>query len=104
MLGDFQTDLIRGVVKGLKIETTLAPPIILNDPFEPSSGGASVLLRALKPRLTIITPNDPIVIAPFGPPEPNQFGKLVFGGAVVGGLALVGLASGLHWIFKRRSK
>lgn len=60
-------DLIRSVVKKMRIEVEGMPPLDLDDPFAP--GPPNPYAQMLKPRITFQTTLGPVVSAPYGVPQ-----------------------------------
>lgn len=93
-VGDFTEDLVKGLVRKVKIETVWGPPIDVDvDTLTAPSSGGFDFGKLLKPKvsLQLSTGQNPIVIAPYGEPGPNHWPWVAFGLSVVGGLALYGI-------------
>lgn len=59
-------------VTGLRVDTSMLPPIDIENPFEP--GPPSPLLQTLKPKITIrLKGFDPVVIKPYGDPGATKW-------------------------------
>lgn len=89
-LQDQLVEQLRGWITAIKLETAYSPPIIIRDPFAP--GAPSPLLSALKPRITIEVAGGsakPILIAPYGAPEPSRWPALKLAAAAAAVLAIV---------------
>src|SRR6266851_5366304 len=75
-------DLIRPFAQRMTIETSITPPIDVDDPFGPTEGPGAVAqgkaaLALLKPKITLYgAGGDPIIWSPYG--EPSIFGVAVF--------------------------
>jgi hypothetical protein len=86
-------DDIAGRVSRVRVETSFLPLIELDHPFSP--GPPSPLLQALRPKITVEFENDvfkPVVMAPYGEPDPGAWEALK-AAAVVTGLAAALVAS-----------
>lgn len=88
-------------VQAIRIETSVTPPITINDPLTPSVGGGpnigSAAGKLLRPRITVLFKGGqtaPIVVAPFGNP-PTLW-------PVAAGLLAVGLVGFAYWLRRRR--
>ena len=67
-------NILSNSVKRIVVESSWLPPIIINDPLAPTppDQGVSPIVKALKPKITIVTSfSDPVVTAPYGQPTQN---------------------------------
>lgn len=83
-------DLLRSLIEGVTVETTVLPTVTVKDPFAP--GPPNPLLQLLKPRITVaVAGSQPLVIAPYGDPGPTRWPvvKLVAFGLLGVGALLV---------------
>ncbi len=100
-------DLIRPFAQRMTIETSITPPIDVDDPFGPTEGPGAVAqgkaaLALLKPKITLYgAGGDPIIWSPYG--EPSIFG--VAGGAIFGaGILFLAGYGAYKLIFDRKKK
>ncbi len=93
------------VVDAVTIETAYTPARTLPRPFGPSQGGvATEAAQLLRPRLTFtLKPGfgAPIVIAPYGAPEPNRWPLVQASATIAGGLAIAGL---VYWALQQTTR
>ncbi len=93
-------DQLSRQITGVRVETSVLPDIIINDPFAP--GPPSPLLQYLRPRITLeIAHGDikPVVIAPYGDPTSGEGVELW--PAVLNVLSVVALGA-LGFVLYRR--
>ena len=83
------------LIESLEIPSQFPPPIRLNEPLRPGTGGpglGSKVLGLVKPRVQAKFKGVErlVDIAPAGPPTENYLSWLKLGGATLGGLAVYG--------------
>lgn len=81
-------DSIASQVERIRVESAFSPPVELERPFQP--GPPNPYLQHLKPKITITFAGHPVVMAPYGEPDPQSWprtrGLLIIGGIAVAGL------------------
>lgn len=68
---------LNSLIKEIRIDTAYAPPLIVNDPFQP--GASNWWLNQLKPKITIIPRSPylkPMVSAPWGDPGVTKWPEI----------------------------
>ncbi len=77
---------LRNLVERATVETTLMPPLVLNQPFAP--GPPNPLLQMLRPRITLRVAGSDVVLAPYGDPGVSRWPVVKVVGMTIGGLLL----------------
>jgi hypothetical protein len=67
-------DLARRLVKKVIIESRYTPPVTLHDPFAP--GPPNPVMERVRPRVTVMVGDQPIVIEPYGAPGKNEWPRI----------------------------
>lgn len=88
---DLNIDLAKSV-KSITVESTLFPPIVLNDPFSDLPAEPNAVMNFLKPKVTVTMKSPalkPIVTAPYGKPKVNYWPYIRTGALIlIGGYIL----------------
>lgn len=94
-------EMLRGYVQSITFESNVNEPITVLDPFGDKPPDLSdTAMAALKPKFTVgIKDFGPTVVAPYGEPSRGAQDAVKIGGAVVGGIAVIGL---LAWLANRK--
>ena len=90
------SELARGYISRVEVDTAYGPSFVFDDPFEP--GPPNPYLEKLKPRVKLWIAGHPTVIEPYGAPGPTKW-PLIRAAVIASGI-LAATGAGL-WLTRK---